>query len=406
VVTEIYKPIDGYMPDAYYKQLVLAYNDTSDKNPEKNVVTFYYRKATNSAFYAVEYYLMDTDGVNYTLNAQIQSPVAVNTTATVPNINTEGFKFQYFEYRDGDETEFTRSYVESEKDNVTVGVSGALIRVYYEREKTSYTVHYYKHGTTTSLVPDKNVSDVFFGTVITEDAVLDLKGWELAGEPSQTKELLLDSSKNVFNFYYIAKQKTAKYVAMFTDPLTSDAYWGYLSLTNDTQAWDTNYNQVTAYASNDFVFLGWYNDPECTSLYSDSSTIQPVSDDDITLYALYKPVRGNLTIKKLLDKIAERDEVFVFNVDGAEAMNDHVHLQVTVTVKQGSDYAEITVSQLLIGEYTVAEDVNWSWTYDCVGDVLNTIDIIKDTTSTVEFNNAIGDETWVNGSASADNMFN
>jgi hypothetical protein len=108
----------------------------------------------------------------------------------------------------------------------------------------------------------------------------------------------------------------------------------------------------------------------------------------------------------LLDKIAERDEVFVFNVDGAEAMNDHVHLQVTVTVKQGSDYAEITVSQLLIGEYTVAEDVNWSWTYDCVGDVLNTIDIIKDTTSTVEFNNAIGDETWVNGSASADNMFN
>ena len=398
VVTEIYKPIDGYISDAYYKQLVLELNKEGDAN--KNILTFYYTKASNSAYYAVEYYFMNPDGSTYKLNAKIQSPITIGSFANIPEITAEGYQFEKCLVRDGNQESFVEKSKE-EMNNIAVNKNGALIRVYYERQKTDYTVHYYISGTETSLKDDKVVRDTYFGTTITEEAGEAVPGYTLVSENQQTKELLLDSSYNVFTFYYEESLKTARYIPVVRDERLSDVDFGFVSQTMDTKKYSDAYDTVSATAKDRFYFAGWYQDEDLTTLVTKDASITPESDTDVTYYALFEPYYTNLTVSKTAngDK-QDENQAFVFNVKGTEPINDHIDLEI---VLYGSD--EFVVEHLPLGNYVVKELTEWSWEYDAES-ATKTIDAVADATQNkVSFTNTLREHYWLHGDAFRVNVF-
>lgn len=75
VITERFMPISDYIPDAFYKRLVLSviYDEQRDvwvSSTEDNVITFYYAPNETAAYYAVHYMLqkIGTSGTDYSLD--------------------------------------------------------------------------------------------------------------------------------------------------------------------------------------------------------------------------------------------------------------------------------------------------------------------------------------------------
>ena len=387
VVTEVYRVIEGYIPDAYYKQLVLSLN--KDNDPNENVITFYYSKSENNAYYAVEYYFMNTDGNTYRLNAKIQSPIAVGTAASIPEVSTDGYTLKKCTFKGGNDTDFV-DIPNSDMNNIIVNEDGALIRIYYERAKTSYSVHYYVAGTKDSLKPDKYVDDIYFGTVITEDAGEDVEGYTLVSDREQTKELVLDSDYNIFSFYYEETLKTARYKAVCIDDRMSDANFGSVSKTMDVKKWSKDYESVTIYEKDRFYFDGWYRDEEFADLITREKTITPTDNTDITYYALFRPYYTNLTIEKNIDGQVNNSQTYVFNIIGMENNNDHINIEATI---HGAGSVEIC--HLPLGEYKVIERTDWSWKYNSEEDV-KTIELeLDENENIVDFTNSLGNSAWL-----------
>lgn len=422
VVTETYVPVNGYMPDAYYKQLTLAYNP--EQNLTTNVITFVYTEATNSAYYAIEYYYMNPDGETNKLNAKIQSPVEVGSSATIPNLEEDGFYFVscYAGKANAaqDEMELVTDTTLADA-NVVVPADGALIQVYYGRKTTKYKVNYYnivknQDGSEHSLrdskiieqITDANGSqkDILFGTQITEEAI-DIEGYSLISEPIQTKELvyvdLSDPSKNVFDynyfsFYYEETIKTAEYLAVVSDERMGtyqdehfNSMIGYATITSDRKLWSQPYDSVTAVARKGFYFDGWYEDADCTVKFSEEPTIQPNSSNNITYYALFKPYYSSLEIQQITDDL-DHGQSFVCHVSGVDPVNSYVDMTITFNDENSS-----IIQHLPFGRYKVTQKLDWALNYQSI-DNEQMVNVVDDSTKNkVVFNNQKNEQKWLTG---------
>ena len=56
IVTEIFAPVAGYMPDAYQKRLVVSVDESGNPDTESNVIIFYYTKDDSHTYYSVTHY--------------------------------------------------------------------------------------------------------------------------------------------------------------------------------------------------------------------------------------------------------------------------------------------------------------------------------------------------------------
>lgn len=56
VVTEVFEPVAGYMPDAYQKRLVVSVDEYGNPDTDGNVIIFYYTKDNTRAYYTITYY--------------------------------------------------------------------------------------------------------------------------------------------------------------------------------------------------------------------------------------------------------------------------------------------------------------------------------------------------------------
>ena len=65
----------------------------------------------------------------------------------------------------------------------------------------SYTVHYYKEGTTESVAPSRVLTGQRPTVIVTESA-LEVTGWEVIGSSSQTLLLTANPEENIITFYY------------------------------------------------------------------------------------------------------------------------------------------------------------------------------------------------------------
>ena len=98
VVTEVFQPVAGYMPDAYQKRLVVSVDEYGNPDTDGNVIIFYYTKDESHAYYSVTRYTeaLTTDGNgepewNVYSYSYIQGNVNDNVTAE--NIGIEGYTY-------------------------------------------------------------------------------------------------------------------------------------------------------------------------------------------------------------------------------------------------------------------------------------------------------------------------
>ena len=386
VITETFEQKAGYMPDAYQKRLVLS------ANPNENVLTFWYTKDENHAYYIITHWVQNLDDDGYTEYRSIQGPGEIGIEITETPLTLTGFNYN-----------FGKSTASG-----TLTAKGLVLDLYYDRIEYTYTVRYLEYGTDKVLHNEKT-SDVKYryGKVVTENAI-DIPGYSLVGEA--TKALTIRDKDNVISFYYSEKQVSVKYV-----PVPADK--GVLSIGSETVGAKTGTpNGSTPTANSGYRFVGWFTDEACTNpvpaewVGADNKLVPQKNADDlyeaVTYYAKFESSLTTLNIRKTGFDAADAGTTFIFRIKGTDENTKNIDLRVTIHGYVMRDHVpNVTVADLPVGSYTVTEESDWSWRYQPKNGE-QTITLDPDGTKNVlTFENERKDGQWLSGDAYNTNLF-
>lgn len=383
VVTETFKQIDDYAPDAYQKRLVLA--------AENNEIIFWYVKDDTHAPVQIIHWTQNIAGDGYTerqsstnLNGVIKTEYS-ETPLTIAGFQYNGLK---------------------SNAKGTLTAKGLVLNLYYDRIKYPYEFRFLEQGT------DKQLAEPVTGIAryqaqVTETAKT-ISGYELvSGGNSQSMVIQIEdsdnvASKNVKTFYYREQTVDIKYVAVGSGTL--DNYQEtQLKVLHGTA------KGSTPTPKDGYKFVGWYTDKDCTQKVDkdwvgDDNKLTPRKVNDVykeaTYYAKFELDVFDLTIEKTGTHI-DQNQTFVFRVRGNNNNHD-VDMQVVIT---GTN--KQVIKNLPVGDYTITEDTNWSWKYTPVdGDekTLTTSDI-ENGAATVTFENKNNGTNWLTSLAKALNKW-
>lgn len=422
VVTERFAVVKDYVPDAFYKRLVLAVVEDGKGgyvgSPD-NVVTFYYTKNIENAYYAIHYMLQNVDAATDEPSLQ---PDGTYANYTESNVYTEGIseigatisitpqKFSGFTMRDTAVVRWGTDDANRREDTLENGTftfkvrdEGTELYVFYTRNTQSYVVRYLRYGsdphsTQPGDVLHKPVSGTGkYGEVVTA-AAESIDGYNCVSNLSQSIVLRPDNSQNEIIFYYEPLQYTVEY-----------RVWAYgggtLNNTLEVVEEKNSFEGATPAAKSGYTFDGWYQNAECTipvgekgkvdtdtkKLMPERSELLPAPQTNV-FYARFKAVYGNVTITRE----ATEDEsngvgTYVYRLTS----KDNPAYVVEVTVPKGGS---TTVYDLPCGSYTVEQVNSWSWRY---ADGAQTVTVEDSQTKTVTFDRAAVKEKWLTGSSDA-----
>lgn len=392
VVTETFKVIPGYMPDAYQKRLVVTAEG-------KNILYFYYTKDEKHAYYKITHYTQNTDGESWTEYASSQAVGDIGTTYTAESMTIPGF-----------------TYDSSVPGTVTSGeltAGGLELKLYYTRNSYPYQVRYLEQGTGNELAPAKNGNDLY-GKVISESAI-EIDGYDKVDPTNVSISIRIETPDddgkvearlNMITFYYTEQTVDIEYVVVGPDGC------GKLDNYQESQLkvrTGTPKGSVPT-AEPGFRFVGWFRDEPCESRVenmitgevdptTNKMTPQKRSSDNLhfaaTYYAKFEYDVADLTITKVgCDERLDENQSFIFTIDGPEGYSNQV-----VIKGNGS----VTIKGLKIGEYTIHEESGWSWRYSCKD---QTVTLQPGVTNNVTMTNSRGTDKWLDDNASVDNRFN
>ena len=376
VVTENFKPVTGYMPDAYQKRLVVDGIDGA-----VNEIIFYYSVDSTHAYYKITHYTQNTDGKNWTEYASSEAVGTIEQTYSAQPISIDGFTYN--------------PNVEGTVVSGELTAEGLELKLYYTRNSYPYEVRYLEQGTGKQLADPKPGTGLY-GAVVSESAI-DIENYTAVDPTSQTLTIKIeknDTAKlNIMTFYYVEKEATISYVAVGPDGC------GTISLASETVKVLTGAaTGSTATANKNYRFVGWYSDEACTKQVSSNATYVPAKPEDgwsnVTYYAKFELALVDLTIIKEGCSSADEHQSFIFDVTGPNGF------KLTVTIN-GNGSA--TIKDLPIGEYTVIERINWSWRYSPV-DTAQNIELAADK-NTVTFDNQRFNIFWLSGDSCKENQF-
>lgn len=422
VVTERFAVVKDHVPDAFYKRLVLAVVEDGKGgyvgSPD-NVVTFYYTKNIENAYYAIHYMLQNVDAA--TDEPQRVGP-GIYSNYTESNVYTEGIseigasikvtpqKFSGFTMRDTavvrwgtDDANRREDTLENDTFTFKVRDEGTELYVFYTRNTQSYVVRYLRYGSDPHSTKPGDVLHApvngtgKYGAVVTA-AAESINGYHCVSTVSQSIVLRPDDRQNEIIFYYEPLQYTVEY-----------RVWAYnggtLDNTLEVVVGDNAFRGSVPTAKSGYTFVGWYQDAECTipvgekgtvddatgKLTPERSELLPAPQTNV-FYARFKAVYGNVTITRE----ATEDEssgvgTYVYRLTS----KDNPAYVVEVTVPKGGS---TTVYDLPCGSYTVEQVNSWSWRYS---DREQTVEIEKDKTKTVKFDGAAVKKKWLTGSSDA-----
>lgn len=422
VVTERFAVVKDYVPDAFYKRLVLAVVEDGKGgyvgSPD-NVVTFYYTKNTGNTYYAIHYMLQNVDAA--TDEPQRVGP-GTYSNYTESTVYTEGIseigayinvtpqKFSGFTMRDTAVVRWGTDDANRREDTLENGTftfkvrdEGTELFVFYTRNTQSYVVRYLRYGSDPHSTQQGDVlhADASgtgkYGAVVTA-AAESIDGYHCVSTVSQSIVLRPDDRQNEIIFYYEPLQYTVEY-----------RVWAYNGGTLDNTlevvvGGDNAFRGSVPTAKSGYTFVGWYQDAECTIPVREKGTVDatgkltpkhsellPAPQTNV-FYARFKAVYGNVTITRE----ATEDEsngvgTYVYRLTS----KDNPAYVVEVTVPKGGS---TTVYDLPCGSYTVEQVNSWSWRYS---DREQTVEIEKDETKTVTFDRAAVKEKWLTGSSDA-----
>lgn len=422
VVTERFAVVKDYVPDAFYKRLVLAVVEDGNggyMGSPDNVVTFYYTKNTKNTYYAIHYMLQNVDAATDELSLKQDGTYANYTESTVYTegiseigayINVTPQKFSGFTMRDTavvrwgtDDANRREDTLENDTFTFKVRDEGTELFVFYTRNTQSYVVRYLRYGSDPhSTQPGDELADSKtgngkYGAVVTA-AAESIDGYNCVSNLSQSIVLRPDNSQNEIIFYYEPLQYTVEY-----------RVWAYnggtLDNTLEVVEGKNSFKGATPAAKSGYTFVGWYQDAECTIPVGEKGTVDdttgkltpkrsellPAPQTNV-FYARFKAVYGNVTITRE----AKEDEsngvgTYVYRLTS----KDNPAYVVEVTVPAGGS---TTVHDLPCGSYTVEQVNSWSWRY---ADGAQTVTVKDSETQTVTFDGAAVKEKWLTGSSDA-----
>lgn len=383
VVTETFKQISGYAPDAYQKRLVLA--------AENNEIIFWYVKDDTHAPDQIIHWTQNIAGGGYT---EYQS--STNLNGVIGNTYTETpLTIPGFRYNAGDSQASGR-----------LTASGLVLNLYYDRIEYPYEFRFLEQGTNKQLAPLAK-GTARYQAQVTQKAET-IPGYTLVSAENQAINIAIEdpdnvANKNVKTFYYQEQTVDIKYVAVGFGTLDNVQDSNVKVLSGTVQG-------STPTANEGYKFVGWYTDSDCKHQVDDSwvdadNKLTPqqsvkYGDQDgygaATYYAKFERDVFDLTIKKT-GKNIDLNQTFVFRVKG-----EGVNMQVVIT---GAN--EQVIKNLPVGDYTITEDTSWSWKYTPVGGATQELksDSIHDGAATVTFENKNNGTNWLTSLAKAINTW-
>ncbi len=245
VVTEVFRPITGYMPDAYQKRLVL-----SASNPDQNVITFYYTVDTEHSYYRIVHYVQNLAGTGYTEYRSIESVGDIGTVYSAEALTISGFAFAPGKSEvNGMVTPATGTTVSG-----TLKANGLLIELFYDRKDVGYTVKYLESGSNNQLAEPKQAKGKY-GDQVVENAIK-ISGYKLVSVSPQTLTLAATAERNVITFYYQEENVTIQYIPVGN---------GSVSIGSETiGAINGKPGGSVPTAEDGYLFEGWYTDQACS----------------------------------------------------------------------------------------------------------------------------------------------
>ena len=382
VVTETFKQITGYAPDAYQKQLVLA--------ADNNVIIFWYVKDEAHAPLQIIHWTQNIAGEGYTeYQSSTNLNAVIGTEYSETPLTIAGFTYNG-----------TKSNASGE-----LTAAGLVLNLYYDRNEYPYEFRFLEQGT------DKKLADAVTGNAryqaqVTQKAE-DIPGYTLVSAENQAINIAIEdpanvASKNVKTFYYTEQTVEIKYeVVGPTGCGTLDNYQeSQLKVTTGVV------KGSTPTAADGFKFVGWYEDEACTqpvnAVWVAANKLTPgktknygtaekpvMGYEAATYYAKFEYDVADLTITKSGAEDIDENQSFIFTVTGPNDFSAKV-------VVQGN--GSVTIKGLKVGTYTVTEDTDWSWRYTPQNRT-QSIELNPAVTNTVTFVNTRSKGKWLGGDA-------
>ena len=331
VVTETFKQIKGYAPDAYQKQLVLA--------AEGNEIIFWYTKDDEHAPVQIIHWIQNIVGDGYT---EYQSSTNLNgiidETYTEKPLTIDGYTYK----------------ADTSTSSGKLTEAGLVLNLYYDRNEYPYEFRFLEQGTNKQLA-DSVTGNARYQAQVTQTAK-QIPGYMLVSAENQAINIAIEdpanvATKNVKIFYYVEQAVNIRYVAVQPTDVTGNT----VNPTLETLGAVTgNAQGSTATAAAGCVFVGWYKDAFCQepvdTAWVKGNTIIPAKTknygqnekgqdvfgyEQATYYALFRQTK--VTVKKeVTGNLGDKSKDFTFqwkilNADGSVNQESE-----TFTLKHGA----------------------------------------------------------------------
>ena len=350
VVTETFKQISGYAPDAYQKRLVLA--------AENNEIIFWYVKDDTHAPVQIIHWTQNIAGDGYTeYRSSTNLNGEIGTEYSETPLTIAGFTYN------ARPDHPVKGYPAKASGELTA--KGLVLNLYYDRITYPYEFRFLEQGTNKQLAPLAK-GTARYQAQVTHKAET-IPGYTLVSAENQAINIAIENpdnvaNKNVKTFYYTEQTVDIKYQVV--GPTGSGTLNNYQETQLKVLTGKANGSMPTPNAG--YKFVGWFEDEACTQpvdeawVNADTNKLTPQQVNGVhkeaTYYAKFERDVFDLQITKhVTGKGANPNQTFVFTVK--DKANETVS---TIVLKNGETK---TIKGLPVGTYTVTEDTAWSWQY-------------------------------------------
>lgn len=417
IVTERFAVFEGFVPDAFYKRLVISVEVDEDGNvistAEDNVITFYYTPNTTTAFYAIHHMLQKpgSDGGNYAIDGSGDYTAnSVHTEGTGNIGDTLSIIPQIFTGYDVVTDHAVLVNLGENNQNIgmngdafefEISKNGTELYIFYKLKTYPYIVKYLDHDGDKEISPPKE-GTAQYATTVKENAP-EISGYTLISEPQKSitiKAFDGDSGKanpNEIVFYYISTKYNVQYkIAGEKGGTLSNGLETVVSKDGKY-----TFDGSTPTAQEGFQFDGWYSDEACTkpvdaSWVDGNGKLTPRVDNLLPepatniFYAKFTELSGDFTItRNNAEDEGNGDQVFVYKVTNKDDSSLTIYVSITGA-------GSVTIHDLRYGTYTVEQMNDWSWRYS--DEAKTEIGHNSDTTI-VDFNKSAEKKQWLNGNS-------